>query len=98
MSHKHIEVAEKFEGEVTEIALGPPPANILSAEVMREISSQLEEDSKKPGKKLIVFAGQGKHFSFGASVEEHTAENVGGMLPTFHRFVGELINCNILSP
>jgi cyclohexa-1,5-dienecarbonyl-CoA hydratase len=95
MSPKHIKVTETFDGEVTEIALGPPPANILSAEVMREISSQLEEDGKKPHKKLIVFTGQGKHFSFGASVEEHTAEKVGDMLPAFHRFIGDLINCKV---
>jgi cyclohexa-1,5-dienecarbonyl-CoA hydratase len=95
MSHKHIKVVETNDGQVTEIALGPPPANILSAEMMKEISGQLREDGDKPHKKLIVFAGQGKHFSFGASVEEHTAENVPAMLPTFHSFIGDLINCDV---
>jgi cyclohexa-1,5-dienecarbonyl-CoA hydratase len=95
MTYKLIKVAETNDGEVTEIALGPPPANILSAEMMKEISSQLGEDREKPHKKLIVFMGQGKHFSFGASVEEHTAENVGVMLPTFHSFIGDVLNCVI---
>jgi cyclohexa-1,5-dienecarbonyl-CoA hydratase len=95
MSHKHIKVSEKNDGEVTEIALGPPPANIVTAAVMEEISSQLRQEAAKPQKKLIVFTGEGKHFSFGASVEEHTAEKVGDMLPKFHGMIGDLINCDI---
>lgn len=95
MNQKLIQVAEKKDGEITEIGLGPPPANILSAAMMREISAQLKEDANKPHKKLIIFTGQGKHFSFGASVEEHTAENVNDMLPKFHSMIGDLIGCDI---
>lgn len=95
MSYKHIKVEEKNGGEVTEIALGPPPANILSSAMMEEISAQIREDEKKPDKKLLVFRGEGKHFSFGASVEEHKAENVGDMLPKFHTFIGDVISCPI---
>ena len=95
MSYTHITVNEKNGGEVTEIILGPPPANILSSAMMEEISAQIAEDGKNPHKKLIVFTGEGKHFSFGASVEEHKPENVGDMLPNFHKFIGDVINCNI---
>jgi cyclohexa-1,5-dienecarbonyl-CoA hydratase len=95
MNHKLIEVTERNDGEITEIALGPPPANILSAAMMEEISAQLREDAAKPQKKLVIFTGQGKHFSFGASVEEHTAERVGDMLPKFHSMIGDLLNCDI---
>ncbi len=35
--------------------------------------------------KLITFEGAGKHFSFGASVEEHTKENAPEMLQKFHQ-------------
>jgi len=95
MNHKLIEVTERNDGEITEIALGPPPANVLSAAMMEEISAQLREDAKKPQKKLVIFTGQGKHFSFGASVEEHTADRVGDMLPKFHSMIGDLLNCDI---
>lgn len=95
MSYKLITVSEKNGREVTEIALGPPPANILSSAMMEEISNQIREDGKNPDKKLLVFTGEGKHFSFGASVEEHKAENVGDMLPKFHAFIGDVISCPI---
>ena len=35
--------------------------------------------------KLITFEGEGKHFSFGASVEEHTKELAETMLRNFHK-------------
>jgi cyclohexa-1,5-dienecarbonyl-CoA hydratase len=95
MNHKLIEVSERSDGEITEIALGPPPANILSAAMMEEISAQLREDAGKPHKKLVIFTGQGKHFSFGASVEEHTVDRVGDMLPGFHRMIGDVLDCDI---
>ena len=95
MSDKHITVNEKHGGQVTEIVLGPPPANILSSAMMGEISAQIVKDNKNAHKKLLIFTGGGKHFSFGASVEEHKPEHVGDMLPTFHRFIGDVIRCGI---
>lgn len=95
MSYNLITVNENHGGEVSEIVLGPPPANIISSEMMEEISKQLEKDIKDPHKKLIIFTGSEKHFSFGASVEEHRAEQVGDMLPKFHAFIGEVIGCPI---
>ncbi len=95
MSYKCIKVEERNGGEVTEIVLGPPPANILTSAMMEEISAQMREDEKNPDKKLIVFTGEGKHFSFGASVEEHKPENVGDMLPKFHAFIGDVITCPV---
>ncbi len=75
--------------------MGPGPANILSAAVMQEITTQLAIDKKNPRKKLIVFKGEGKHFSFGASVEEHTPEFVNEMIPQFNAFIGEVLSCEI---
>jgi cyclohexa-1,5-dienecarbonyl-CoA hydratase len=95
MKYKNIKVYEKNDGEVSEIVLGTPPANILTSEMMEEISTQIREDERDSHKKLIVFTGEGKHFSFGASVEEHKPENVGNMLPTFHGFIGDVITCKV---
>jgi cyclohexa-1,5-dienecarbonyl-CoA hydratase len=95
MAYECIKVEEKNDGAVTEITICPAPANILSEKMMQEITEQLAEDRKNQHKKLIVFTGEGKHFSFGASVEEHKPEKVGDMLPSFHKFIGELLNCEI---
>lgn len=95
MSYELIQVKETHDGAVTKIILGPGPANILSAQMMQEISTQLKEDEKNPHKKLIVFTSEGKHFSFGASVEEHKPGQVNDMLPAFHRFIEDIITCSI---
>lgn len=95
MAYELITVNETHEGGVTEIVLGPPPANIVSAQMMEEISSQLKEDKKNPHKKLITFKGEGKHFSFGASVEEHAPDQVDDMLPGFHKMIRDVLNTDI---
>lgn len=95
MGNELIKAEDRYDGEVTEISIGPPPANILSAKMMDEISALLKEQAKNSRKKLFIFCGEGKHFSFGASVEEHKPEKVAGMLPVFHRFIGEVISCKI---
>jgi cyclohexa-1,5-dienecarbonyl-CoA hydratase len=91
VTYSLITTAELFDGQVTEITLGPAPANILSAQMMDELSAEMAKIEGAPHKKLVVFAGTGKHFSFGASVEEHTADKVGAMLPKFHKLIGRLL-------
>lgn len=95
MAYERIKVEEKHGGAVTEITLASHPGNVLALAMMHEISEQLAIDEKNPHKKLIVFGAEGKHFSFGASVEEHTAERIGEMLPGFHAFLGDIINSPI---
>lgn len=92
MGYETIGVEERLGGQATEIILKPAPGNILTAKVMQEISACLREQEKIPAKKVIVFAGEGKHFCFGASVAEHLPEKVGEMLPAFHRFIGQILS------
>jgi cyclohexa-1,5-dienecarbonyl-CoA hydratase len=91
MIYETIRVEEKFGGQISEIRLNTPPANILSEKMIREISHRLDEELKTPQRKLIVFAGEGKHFSFGASVEEHLPERVNDMLPAFNQLALKMI-------
>ncbi|MFA6233882.1 MAG: enoyl-CoA hydratase/isomerase family protein [Bacteroidota bacterium] len=91
MDYEHILINETHDGAVAEVTLQPPPANIVSSAMMDEISHFLAAQQELTARKLIVFTGAGKHFSFGAAVEEHTPEQVGGMLPKFHRFIGALL-------
>jgi cyclohexa-1,5-dienecarbonyl-CoA hydratase len=72
------------EGQVLSLTLDAPKANILDTKMVLELIAAVEEAAADDGLKAIVIEGAGKHFSFGASVEEHAAEKVGEMLPTFH--------------
>ena len=95
MSYTLIKVQEKENGAITEITLSSSPGNVLALAMMKEISEQMKIDEKNPHKKLIIFGAEGKHFSFGASVEEHTAEKINEMLPYFHSFIGGIIKCPV---
>jgi cyclohexa-1,5-dienecarbonyl-CoA hydratase len=95
MAYEIIKVNEKYDGRVDEIVLGPPPANIVSAALMKELAAQVEASNSDPHKKLIVITGEGKHFSFGASVEEHTPDQVANMLPVFHGMIWRVLSSGV---
>ncbi len=95
MSYQLIKAQEKENGAITEITLSGSPGNVLSLAMMKEIAKQMKIDEKNPQKKLIVFNAEGKHFSFGASVEEHTADKINVMLPYFHSFIAGIIKCPV---
>jgi len=97
MAYKSIKVETRFDGQVTEIHLGPPPANILTGAAMEELMAEIERHhgADTAGVKAIVIAGEGKHFCYGASVEEHQAEQIRVVLPRFHRMIGALLECPV---
>lgn len=84
-------VRDEQNGQLRRLILNTPKANVLDAEMVAALRGQLQmvaESSDKP--KLLVFEGEGKHFSFGASVEEHLPASVAQMLEGFHAFFREL--------
>lgn len=95
MSYGLIRVEDRFDGQVCELRLCAPPGNILSARMMGEISRHLKAVEQDARKKLVVISGEGRHFSFGASVEEHAPGKVSAMLPGFHQLIGQVIDCKV---
>jgi cyclohexa-1,5-dienecarbonyl-CoA hydratase len=73
------------DGAVLRIALAAPPGNVIDSLMIRELGEVLASEAARPGLKALVLEGEGRHFSFGASVEEHAPERVREMLPAFHR-------------
>lgn len=72
------------EGQLLQVTLDAPPANVLDSQMLSEIERTVDEHAASPGLKAVVFTGAGNHFSFGASVQEHRAERVAEMLAQFH--------------
>jgi cyclohexa-1,5-dienecarbonyl-CoA hydratase len=95
MDYKLINVERHCDGAVLKIVLNSPKANILEAAMLREISGALHGLWHEKDVKLVVFEGHGKHFSFGASVQEHTKENAPMMLQFFHAVFHELVRLAI---
>jgi len=67
---------------IAEIVLNNPPVNIMTQLMMQEINTVLE-NIKDENLHFLIFKGEGKHFSAGADVGEHTKEKCPEMIPEF---------------
>src|ERR1035437_2035131 len=70
---------------IARIILDDGKGNVLDHVMMEELQKTLNSFVNKPEIKLLVFEGAGKHFSFGASVDEHKKEFAATMLHHFHK-------------
>lgn len=77
------------------IVLNAPKGNVLDAVMMTELQEVFSELKTKSNVKVITFEGEGNHFSFGASVEEHKKELAAGMLKSFHELFYNIIDLSI---
>ena len=80
---------------VARIILDDGKGNVLDSIMMGELAELLNLFKEKNDLKLITFEGAGKHFSFGASVEEHTKENAPKMLRVFHQLFYTITDLSI---
>ncbi len=80
----------RHDGKLLHITLNAPKANILDAKMLRAISEALAEHGPGGRLRAIFFEGSGRHFCFGASVEEHQHDQVAGMLSQFHGLFKQL--------
>ncbi len=90
-----IQFSYSYDQAVARIRLNDGKGNILDQVMMAELQELLDTIRENKGLKLILFEGAGKHFSFGASVEEHQKEAAHQMLTSFHRLFYTLIDLGI---
>ncbi len=83
-----------MEGAVLRLVMNRPKANILDAEMIRGIEHALDTQVTAQTR-LIVFEGEGDHFCFGASVEEHRAAQAADMLSAFHGMFHKLAELGV---
>jgi cyclohexa-1,5-dienecarbonyl-CoA hydratase len=72
---------------VARLTLNRAPANVLSLEMMEEINSALESLEYDRSIKLLVIAAQGKYFSVGFEIPDHTGDRAYMMLEGLRRIV-----------
>lgn len=80
-----IKIEYLHDATVARIILDDGKGNVLNSQMMEELQSLLESFKQQNNLKLITFEGEGKHFSFGASVEEHQRDMAAAMLRDFHK-------------
>ncbi|MBV6477720.1 MAG: Cyclohexa-1,5-dienecarbonyl-CoA hydratase [Ignavibacteria bacterium] len=80
---------------VARIILDDGKGNVIDKLMMAELKESLDSFKDKNNIKLLVFEGAGKHFSFGASIEEHKKENAEVMIKSFHKLFYALSELSI---
>lgn len=71
-------------GAIWRLVLATPKANIIDAAKIAALNAAYMAASSDRKLACIVITGEGPHFSFGASVEEHLPRNFAAMLASFH--------------
>ena len=88
MDYKTIIVEEK--DLIGRITFNNPPLNVLNIEMMKEINLALKDFQGK-NLKVLIFNANGKAFSAGVDVSDHTKEKVVEMIQVFHDIFNNLI-------
>jgi len=82
---EHSSVACEIRDAVARITLRHPPLNILDLAMMQELYEALAQARDSAEIKVLVIGHEGKAFSAGVSIQDHTADKVGEMIGKFHR-------------
>jgi cyclohexa-1,5-dienecarbonyl-CoA hydratase len=72
------------------LVLDDPPLNILTRAVMAELRERLAALALRNDLRALIVSARGRHFSAGASVEEHLPGVVETMIPEFMETVSAL--------
>ena len=90
-----VKVEYQYDNSVARVILYAPKGNVMDMIMMHDLQSLFNQFEQMNDLKLITFEGEGNHFSFGASVEEHKKEKAGEMLRNFHNLFYSLIKLSI---
>jgi cyclohexa-1,5-dienecarbonyl-CoA hydratase len=78
-------------GEAVSLILNRPPVNVMNIAMMKEMSSAFSEIQHHSTAKVLLIKAEGKAFSAGVDVADHSAERIDEMMTEFHRLF-EIMN------
>jgi len=84
------------DGRLWRVVLDRPKGNVLDAEMIDGLCNLFKKARGEKHLQLITIEGEGRHFSFGASVEEHMPEECTDMLKKLHAMFTALHECHVL--
>lgn len=85
------------DGAVWRVCLATPKANILDMEKTETLAAIFDQARRDRGLKAVILEGEGPHFSFGASVEEHLPGKFESMLGGFHAVFGRMLDASVVT-
>ena len=78
---KTVRLQELNDGAIWRVTLATPKANILDMAKNEELRAIFARARDARQLKAVLIEGEGPHFSFGASVEEHLPDRCEAMRP-----------------
>jgi cyclohexa-1,5-dienecarbonyl-CoA hydratase len=91
LESKHARLTVEVSVPVSRIVLRHAPLNIIDIPMMEELVQALAEIEAHPDISTVLLSGDGKAFSAGVDVADHTPDKVQEMLVKFHAVVRALI-------
>lgn len=79
------------DGAVHTITFDKAPGNVIDIALCGQLRPAIEVAAESEDGKVLVLRGAGKHFSFGAAVEEHLPEKAPAMLAALGGVIRDLI-------
>jgi len=96
MSESPIAVTRLDDGAIWRVAFGSGRGNILDGVTLEALGDVFSMAQTAAHLKAVCLEGSGRHFSFGASVEEHLPHAVDDMLGRFHRLVLSMVESDVV--
>jgi cyclohexa-1,5-dienecarbonyl-CoA hydratase len=79
------------DGAVHTLTIDKPPGNVIDMAMCAQLRPAIAAAAAAEDGKVLVVRGAGKHFSFGASVEEHLPEQAPAMLEAVGGVIRDLV-------
>ena len=87
-----LRVEHARDGAWLRLVLDRPKGNVVTVEMIGELRVALAAIHSGTGVKLVTLEAEGPHFSYGASVEEHVAQRIAGVLSELNGAVMDLLH------
>ncbi len=97
MSSDPVSVERLEAGAVWRVTLGGSKGNVIDSALTQALAAVFQEAGRDPAVKALLLEGEGRHFSFGASVQEHLPGQVAGMLRRFHDLLLGLLDSSVVT-
>ena len=91
-----VQVETLEDGAVWRVRFGGSKGNILDRQVIEALGAAFRRAGEEPHLKAVCLEGEGRHFSFGASVQEHLPEQVEEMLRGFRETLLALFDSSVV--
>lgn len=78
-------VTFEIQSGIATLTIDHPPVNVVHMLTLQQLENALDELSEDENVRVLILRAEGKMFSAGADVADHTADKVEEMIPLFDR-------------